>query len=885
MHISCQRSMVAALAALLLAACSGGGGDGPSGPAKVTTVSLVAPATQLEVGGTLALGFTAVDSKGAAVSGKTGTWSTSAPSVASIDANGVLTGVSAGQATVSVSVDGVSATGNFTVIPTPVAAVVISPRTPAVKPGETVTLSAITQDAIGRTLSGRAIAWSSLNPTIATVTNAGVVTGVASGSTYIVASSENKRDSVTMRVRSLNAPTVATSTPSLMTPGTNATVTGTNFSAVLTENEVLLNGTRMTVTAATPTTLQFTVPAASTMPCAATGPVPLAVVVNGDTATGSANLQVATARALGVGQHVLLTSTADLQCNEFSQTGGRYLVTAFNYSTSSATRTNFKLVGLAAGQVADPNVLSALPAAPVPTQGPLVSALRASNDTRFALGHLATLQANSALALKNPSLRADLVARRARARAGLFATVSPTARDVFAALAPSGAARTAPVPPPNVGDKLWKRMPKTFNNYGSFDSVRVRVVYVGPKLIIVEDTTNNLAGQMDADLQAVGAEFDQSMYGFLSNFGDPLAVDSLTDNNGRVIAMFTKRVNEYVLTNGGSLLGFVTLCDFFAQSDPDPNNVCLPSNEGEYFYAIAPNPNGTRGTYDLATWKRYTRGTMIHEMKHVVMMVQRIFLDASFLEETWLEEATAQMATEFWARKIYGSFGPLQDIGWAQGPRCDYASQSGTCPDPVEAILHPFQFLYTHYSASETKSIINNSDLVIYGSSWSFARWVTDAYGGANEAAFTQQLVQQQNDRGITNVTNRTGRPWSELLGLFSMASLSDNYPSGTITDPRLQLRSWNTRDVFSGMNQFLVFRNNDGSTTPAFPLQWPLRVRAPAFGTFPDVIQTVNNLPGGGWIGWDISGTQSAPQVLALRSATGGLPPAGIGMVVLRVQ
>jgi hypothetical protein len=592
---------------------------------------------------------------------------------------------------------------------------------------------------------------------------------------------------------------------------------------------------------------------------------------------------MATPRTLAVGEHLLLTASADLSCNEFATTGGRYLVTAFNHATSSGTRTSFQLVGAATGTSAVQASLAMLPPEAPRTVGPLARPLVLTNDERFARGHAAALLENTRLMARHPALRRALVGRRARARQGLM-SVSPSAREVFASLAPSTTS-AVPVPPPAVGDMQWKRMPKTFGNYSSFDSVRVRVVYVGPHLIIMEDSTNEQFATMDAEYQAVGAEFDAYMWSFLSNFGDPLAIDSLTDNNGRVIALFTRRVNEYTLSNGGNLLGFVTLCDFFAQTDPNPNNVCVPSNEGEYFYAITPNPNGTKGKYDLATWKRYARGTMIHELKHVVMFVQRIFLDADFIEETWLEEATAQMATELWARKLYGSLPQRGDIRWADGPRCDYATLSATCTDPVEAILHPFQFLYSHYNANETKSVINNSDFVIYGSAWSFARWVTDTYDGGNESLFLQRLVQQRDDRGLINVQNRTGRTWPEMFGLFSMASTADNYPAGTVTDTRLRLASWNTRDVFGGMNANLVFRNPDGSTTPAFPRPWPLNVRTPSFGTFPDFVRNVSSLPGGGWVAWEISGTQTAPQVLAIRSLAGGQPPAGIGMVVLRVQ
>ncbi|MGQ0650332.1 MAG: Ig-like domain-containing protein [Gemmatimonadaceae bacterium] len=882
MNILRKRGLVVAVSAVALAGC-GGGSDGPPAPVKVATVLVTAPATQLEVGSTVLFGVTLRDSRGNALTGRPVVWSSSSPTVATVDGGGIVTGVGAGQATITATVEGVTGSAQITVIPMPVAAVLISPRTPSVRQGETTQLTAIAQDAIGRTLTDRPIAWSSQNPATATIAASGLVTGVSSGSTFIIATAEGKRDSVSLRVRSLNAPTVSTTTPAQWSPGTAATITGTNFSPVPTENEVLVNGIRAPVAASTATTISFTVPSATQLPCSPTGPVPITVIVHGDSASGTAALRVATGRALAVGEHLLMTSSGDLSCNEFSSTGGKYLVTAFNASTSASSRTSFQLLGAAAASASVQASVAMLPAPSRPMVGPLAGAQTLTSDEGFARGHLAALQENVKLMARNADMRRALLDRRTRARQGLR-NVSPSAREVFAGLAPT-TARTAPVPPPNVGDMLWKRMPRTFGNYNTYDSVRVRVVYVGPKLIIMEDSTNEMFKAMDAEYQAVGTEFDRDMWGFLSNFGDPLALDSLTDNNARVIALFTKRVNEYTIGSGGSLLGYVTLCDFFAQSDPDPANVCVPSNEGEYFYAMTVNPNGTRGKYDLAQWKRYARGTMIHELKHVVMFVQRIVLDASFTEETWLEEATAQIATELWARKIYGNLAQRTDIRYADGPRCDYATVTATCTDPVEAILHPFQFLYTHYNANETKSIINNSDVVIYGSSWSFARWATDQYDGGNEPQFLQRLVQQRDDRGITNVVNRTGRTWPELFGLFSMASTADNYPGGTISDPRLRLPSWNTRDVFAGMNANLVFRNPDGSTTPAFPRAWPLNVRTPSFGNFPDFVRTVSSLAGGSFVAWEITGTQTAPQVLAIRTLNGGPPPTGIGMVVLRVQ
>ncbi len=228
--------------------------------------------------------------------------------------------------------------------------------------------------------------------------------------------------------------------------------------------------------------------------------------------------------------------------------------------------------------------------------------------------------------------------------------------------------------------------------------------------------------------------------------------------------------------------------------------------------------------------------------------------------------------------------GVKQDITWAEGPLCDYAPAGGGCPDPAEGILHHFQFLYDHYASLESKSILDDPfgsiDPVIYGSSWSFIRYVTDTYG-QSEPAFLSSIVQVQNDHGVANVESKTGKPFSELLGMFSLASTADNYPGVTLADPRLRLASWNSRDLFQNMSENLV----NGSGAPAFPLPWPLRVRSVSFGNFNTAQAEVSLLRGGGFAAWELSGTQSGPQALAIRSVDGGVAPPLIGMAIVRIQ
>jgi hypothetical protein len=435
---------------------------------------------------------------------------------------------------------------------------------------------------------------------------------------------------------------------------------------------------------------------------------------------------------------------------------------------------------------------------------------------------------------------------------------------------------TAVQPPPAVGTQVVYRMRKTLTGYQTYDEVTFKVVYSGTKMVILEDIASPLAGSMDAEYVKLGEEFDQTMYDQLLVFGDPLVVDSALDNNGHMLALFSPRVNNYSI-NGVSnqVLGFVTICDFFLRSE------CESSNEAEAFYALVPDP---AAGWSISFWRRVMRGTLIHEAKHIASYAWRYYYegDVENLEETWLEEATAQQASEIWARNMYQR-GVKQDIAWADGPLCDYAPAGGACPDPAEGILHHFAFLYDHYASLESKSILDDPfgsiDPVIYGSSWSFMRYVTDIYG-QSESAFLGSIVQVKNDHGVANVVSKSGTPFSELLGMFSLASAVDNYPNVTPTDPRLRLPSWNSRDLFSNMSANLT-----SNGAPAFPLPWPLRVRPVSFGNFTTAQAEVSELRGGGFAAWELSGAQNGPQALAIRSVDGGVAPPLIGMAIVRIQ
>ena len=82
----------------------------------------------------------------------------------------------------------------------PVSTVVVSPDSARVTTGDTVRLSATLRDAAGGTLSGRVVAWTSTDTSIATVSSTGAVRGVGVGPVTIIATSEQKSDTARITV-------------------------------------------------------------------------------------------------------------------------------------------------------------------------------------------------------------------------------------------------------------------------------------------------------------------------------------------------------------------------------------------------------------------------------------------------------------------------------------------------------------------------------------------------------------------------------------------------------------------------------------------------------------------------------------------------------------
>jgi uncharacterized protein YjdB len=164
-------------------------------------------------------------------------WSSSATGVASVDQTGRVTGVGAGTATITIRSQqdqAISVSVPVTVLS--VVSVDIPSASDEVQVAASKTITAVTNPA------GVPIEWATSNPNVASITQAGVVTGVADGTVTITATAipdRTKSDQMTLRVRgrvlniivnptsaNLTVPQQVTITPVLtVDPGVSTAVT------------------------------------------------------------------------------------------------------------------------------------------------------------------------------------------------------------------------------------------------------------------------------------------------------------------------------------------------------------------------------------------------------------------------------------------------------------------------------------------------------------------------------------------------------------------------------------------------------------------------------------------------------------------------------------
>ncbi len=862
------RSVAAFAAALIVVACGGGDGSKTTRPATVASVTLSQQSATIDVGTTLILTATAKDASGNVITGRTTTWTSSNSSVATVD-NGIVTGISVGTATITATIDGKPATALITVQLPPVASITITPATKTLTVGASFQLVVTVKDANGNPLSGRTVTWTTSDATKVTVSSTGLVTGVALGTAIITATSEGKFATATITVSDGKPPVIGAIAPDTIAPGVTVTITGTGFEPNPPDNTVTIGGTPVFVTAASATQLSFVLPA--NFPCLATQRSTVVVTTSLGTTSAQKPLKVAITRSLAVGESLLLTDVASVACNELAPTGGRYLMSVYNTSTVPTSTASFELKGNMAPTPTPVIAPTARSVAPIRASITPLSAGAAAQIAQQR-DRQATANRDHARLLENDRA---LVRSLGTTRRGMGTASRTSARPSLSVSSSVGGASSpslAPVPL-TVGAYTSLRIRSTLNTCQTFNTVRARVVFVGTKSVVLEDSLSPTRGTIDTVLTNIGQQFDNVMYPILTqNFGDPLAYDDSTDHNGRILMLFTPRIDS-LGGSAGTLQGFVSACDLYPPTI-DPS--VAASNQAEIFYARVP-----ASAAQVSSFRRSIYGTVIHESKHLAANAEKFARNADVLEESWLEEGTAQIALELYARTRpqYAGVTWKSDATYLQTVYCDVRpSFAGRCLGSLFLDADPLFELHDYERANETKSFLSRAsdDITIYGSAWQFTRWATDQYATV-EGDFLKSIVLEtrRGFTGVANIVDKTRRPFTELDGWFTLALLADNFPGFTPPpDAKYIFPSFNTPDIFRGA----------ATDFPNSFVASPLNTHVITFGDF---TVPVPALAGGSGSLFNLSGTQTGPQAIGLQAPGGGAIGTGttLRIVFLRVQ
>jgi hypothetical protein len=141
------------------------------------------------------------------------------------------------------SVNSEAGKGTTTASGAAVAAVSLSPRELNIKVGKTETLHASASDATGVAVTGNRTTWISRAPSVASVSDGGVVTGNLVGTVWVIGTIEQHSDSSRVTITSADA-VVPPATPSITTFSPYFTVTGGDESKSEAVGNILIVATR-----------------------------------------------------------------------------------------------------------------------------------------------------------------------------------------------------------------------------------------------------------------------------------------------------------------------------------------------------------------------------------------------------------------------------------------------------------------------------------------------------------------------------------------------------------------------------------------------------------------------------------------------------------------
>lgn len=339
--------------------------------------------------------------------------------------------------------------------------------------------------------------------------------------------------------------------------------------------------------------------------------------------------------------------------------------------------------------------------------------------------------------------------------------------------------------PPTVGSTRTFQVCKTAS-CSAFVGVQTTARYVGTRSAIFVDDTVPANGFSDADIQRLGALFDQHLYPIdTTAFGR----ESDLDGNGVVAIVLTDQLNA--LSPNCQQTGQVILGYFFGLDldVTDPH-----SNQGEVFYGVVPDP-GKPACFGKTFITSRIASTAIHEFQHMISFNRHVLLGRGPSEETWLNEGLSHLAEELGGRLVPDSF--------CVNANCLNQFAAGNLTNGFDYLTQPV----TSYLVEPGTS---SGTLRERGANWLFVRWLldrstTDSVLGTD---LSRRLdgADQAGGLAVTGAANVTlaaqafdpAATFPTLAGEWHLANYLASQPAFVDPANRLTYRSWALKQAFA---------------------------------------------------------------------------------------
>jgi hypothetical protein len=475
---------------------------------------------------------------------------------------------------------------------------------------------------------------------------------------------------------------------------------------------------------------------------------------------------------LEIGQSLKVTGAQGVKL-EGGADGAQYYAVLANTSTDSGAKESYTLVG---------NGLGGSVAALVPQEGatlslsPLGSAGAATPASDVAFEARLRSRERTVLSPRIPAARAWMAARRT-------AALSTTTIGSYTVARRDGAVPSGV----KVGDTVTVNVNGT-DACSNPDYRGARVAAIGTHSIVLADTSNPAGGFTDADYQRYATRFDTLVYPLdVDAFGAPSDIDQ----NGRVVLIFTTAVNELTPQDAPSFVGGFTFArDLFPITGTSRLPGCATSNVGEYFYLIAPDPQGVINGNPRSTGFVDTMTTAIiaHEFQHLINSSRRIYVNnADDFEDTWLDEGLSHIAEELLFYRESG-LAPKSNID----VNVIRSSEQRRTAFNLDMVGNAGRYRSYLQKPSSNSPYAANDSLPTRGAAWDLLRYLADQRSTTGDKVF-YQLVNSTLS-GIANVQKVFGSTFPSDVRDWNVSHAVDDVSPvpAELTQP-----SWNWHSIF----------------------------------------------------------------------------------------